>query len=220
MRVFVFEQSPVCLAMLCITHLCCSALHFYRSSVTLLFCVRYLVRITTVVNTGYVDCCSWFLSISFFSLQFQCHCFQPQSLHWVSTLSAISTASLPFSFCSPPLKLSVSVHTFLFFLFLQSLPRTSATFNDSELQPFLGCHRGAFNKVLHSFCSFLLILPCCCCFSPLFLPVISSFSEGKVDPVSEWSRRRDGKSAVPFYPLLNSLCISQPEERQTFPKLE
>lgn len=51
--------------------------------------------------------------------------------------------------------------------FFQSLSPASATFNDSELQPFLGCHRGAFNKVLHSFCSFLLILPCCLHFPPL-----------------------------------------------------
>ena len=63
--------------------------------------------------------------------------------------------------------------------FSESVSPTSATFNDSELQPFLGCHTGAFNKVLHSFCSFLLILPCRH-HLPLFPPVISPFSEGKV----------------------------------------
>lgn len=61
----------------------------------------------------------------------------------------------------------------------QSLSTASATCNDSELQPFLGCHRGAFNKVLHCFCSFLHTLPCCHHF-PLFPSIILPFSEGKV----------------------------------------
>lgn len=99
-----------------------------------------------------------------------------------STLSLHYLSSFPTTWSSITMRAPLYLLRCPFFpsnSLFQSLSTASATLNDLELQPFLGCHRGAFNKVLHSFCSFLLTLPCCHHF-PLFPPVISPFSEGKV----------------------------------------
>lgn len=98
-----------------------------------------------------------------FVLLFHPYCFSrfPSSLTWRSCYYPANQH--PFILQHSPLKPSHSAHfhTSIFFLFLPVSP-TSVIFNGCKPWPFLGCHRGAFNKVLHPFCAFPLILQYCC----------------------------------------------------------